>query len=374
MSYKYSFTLSIAFILYALTGCNSETSSSTEISIIKLEKFETIISIEDNVLATPTLIRFGSNSNLFVNDDARTKVLEVDSNGNIVNEFGQPGRGPGELLLVNNFFLTDNHLYIVDYLQYFIHKYDYNGQFISSMDYGNKLGLPNAPPAPFSASQILVKDITNQPFITQDGNVMLSAVKFSDSVQSIYELTDWDGYHIIDIGSVPEGSTFVIDNDKLRSDVSNRVVPSLYRSNAFVIHNRANSDEYFLIYSALPKISKYNSSGQKLWSTEIPQTMELDSLTTRFFETMDQLQQRGRTSRIDLKYYTSGVSNTDGELFLITNTVPVWIHHFSTQGELIHRYKLISEDIENMPIFDIDFDRQRIFVVTEEGDIRAYPF
>ncbi|MEX0773441.1 MAG: 6-bladed beta-propeller, partial [Balneolales bacterium] len=164
MIYKYLFTLSIVFFLYVLTGCGSETSSSTDIDTLELENFQTIISIEDNVLATPTLIRYGPNSNLFIYDDAQTKVLEVDNTGRVVNEFGQAGRGPGELLVVNNFFLTDNHLYIVDYIQHFIHQYGYSGQFLSTMDYGDKLGPPNAPPAPFSSLEIRAKDINNQPF------------------------------------------------------------------------------------------------------------------------------------------------------------------------------------------------------------------
>lgn len=357
-----------------MKGCGSENTSPTAIDTTELKNFETLISIEDNVLATPTLIRYGPNSNLFIYDDAQTKVMEVDHTGSVVNEFGQPGRGPGELLIVNNFFLTDTHLYIVDIVQYFIHQYDYKGVHISSMDYGDMLGMPNAPPAPFSSSVIRAKDINNQPFITQNGHIMLSAAKFSDSVHSIYELTDWNGTHIADIGSIPDGSTFVIDQDKLRADVSDRVVPSLYRSNAFAVQNLTNSNEYFLIYSALPMISKYDSSGRKLWSAEIPKTQELDSLTTHFFETMERLQQADRRSRIDLKYYTSGISNSDGELFLITNTNPVWVHHFNIEGKLSHRYKLISEDVEIKPIFDVDFDRHRFLVVTEEAEIRAYPF
>lgn len=371
MTFKYFFSLS--FLLYVITGCGSGTTTSNDIDTVVLENFETILSIEDNVLATPTLIRQGTNSNLFIYDDAQTKVLEVDNNGSVVNEFGQPGRGPGELLLVNNFFLTDNHLYIVDYIQYFIHQYNYNGQFLSSMDYSDKLGLPMVPPAPFSSSVIRPKDINNQPFVTQDGYVMLSDAKYSDSVQYIYELIDWNGNHISEIGTVPEGSTFIIDNEKLRSDVSDRVVPSLYRSNAFVVNDSANLNEYFLVYSALPKISKYNSSGENLWSAEIPKTQELDSLTINFFETMERLQQADRRSRIDLKYYTSGISNSDGELFLITNTNPVWIHHFNAEGSLICRYKLISEDVEIKPIFDIDFEQKRILVTTEDAEIRSYP-
>tara|TARA_R100001143_G_C3359941_1_gene134810 strand:+ start:998 stop:2122 length:1125 start_codon:yes stop_codon:yes gene_type:complete len=372
MAFKYFFSLLV--VLYVITGCSSGPTTSNEIETTVLENFETVISLEDNVLATPTLIRKGINSNLYIYDDAQTKILEVDNNGNVVNEFGQPGRGPGELLLVNNFFLTDNHLYIVDYIQYFIHQYNYNGQFLSSMDYGDKLGLPMAPAAPFSSSEIRPKDINNQPFVTQDGNVMLSNAKFSDSVQYIYELIDWNGNHISEIGTVPEGSTFVIDNEKLQSDVSDRVVPSLYRSNVFVINDNSNLNEYFLVYSALPKISKYNSSGENLWTVEIPKTQELDSLTTNFFEIMERLQQADPRNRIDLKYYTSGISNSNGELFLITNTNPAWIHHFNAVGSLIHRYKLISEDVEIKPIFDIDFEQKRILVVTEDAEIRSYPF
>ncbi len=372
MAIKYIFTLSL--LLYVLTGCSPGTTTSTDIETIVLDHFETIISIDDNLLATPTIIRLGSNSNLYVYDDAQTKVLEIDHNGNVMNEFGQAGRGPGELGIGNNFFITDCHLYIVDSSQFLIHQYNYNGQHNSSMDYGERLAMPNAPPPPFSPSMIRAKDINNQPFVTRDGHVMLSAVKFSDSVQSIYELTEWNGNHIANLGSIPEGSTFVIDNDKLRDDVSNRVVPSLYRSNVFVVNDGANLNEYFLVYSAHPMISKYDSSGQKLWRTEIPNTQELDSLTTNFYATMERLQQADRRNRIDLIYYTSGISNSEGELFLITNTNPVWIHHFNTDGVLLKRYKLVSEEVEIMPIFDIDFDRQKFLVVTEEAEIRAYTY
>lgn len=372
MTFKYLFTLSL--LLFVITGCGPGINTSTDIETIVLEHFETIISNDDNILATPTIIRLGSNSNYFIYDDAQTKVLEIDPSGKIVNEFGQPGRGPGEIIIANNFFLADSHLYIVDSSQFLIHQYDYNGQYISSLDYGEKLGIPNTPSAPFSPSLIREKDINNQPFITQDGLVMLSGVKFSESVHSIFELIDWNGKQKSEIGTVPEGSTFVIDNDELRSEVQDRVVPSIYRSNVFVINDRANLNEYFLIYSALPKISKYDSSGQKLWSTELPQTQEFDSLTTTFFETMDRLHQADRRSRIELKYYVSGISNPDGELFLITNTNPVRVHHFNAEGYLIRRYKLISEDVEIKPIFDIHFDRQQILVVTEDAEIRAYTF
>ncbi len=372
MTFKYFFTLLI--VLYVITGCGSEPTTSNAIETTLLENFETVIPLEDNVLATPTLIRQGKNLNLYIYDDAQTKVLEVDNNGCVVNEFGQPGQGPGELIIGNNFFLTDSNLYIDDSAQFLIHQYDYSGQYIASMDYGDRLGMPNTPPAPFSPSIIRAKDINNQPFVTLDGHVMLSAVKFSDTVKSIYELIDWEGFYIADIGSIPEGSTFVIDNEKLQSDVSDQVVPSLYRSNAFVINDDANLNEYFLVYSALPKISKYDSSGRNIWSTEIPKTQELDSLTINFFETMERLQQADPRNRIDLKYYTSGISNSNGELFLITNTNPVWIHHFNAVGSLIHRYKLISEDVEIKPIFDIDFEQKRILVVTEDAEIRSYPF
>jgi hypothetical protein len=55
-------------------------------------------------------------------------------------------------------------------------------------------------------------------------------------------------------------------------------------------------------------------------------------------------------------------------------TNPLIVHQFDENGSLSNRYQLVSEDIDLKPIFDIDCINNKMFVVTEEAEIRAYTF
>ena len=77
-------------------------------------------------------------------------------------------------------------------------------------------------------------------------------------------------------------------------------------------------------------------------------------------------------NRTDLEYYSSGVSNNEGDLFLVVNIRPVVIHKFKQTGELVHKYIFESKDVT--PILDFDFLNNRIIAVTDIGEIRIYPF
>lgn len=96
-----------------------------------------------------------------------------------------------------------------------------------------------------------------------------------------------------------------------------------------------------------------------------------------FFETMDQFL-RITDAIGPLRKYTSGIHSSEGDLYLAVYTYAhpdnsLWIHQFDSTGELVRRYELISE-VELTPYIDMDFTGRRIFVVTEEAEIRAYSF
>lgn len=381
MFYRLTYTLFSVILLVSLLSCVSETPTPSDVESVKLEEFDTFVTVEENQIALPSIIKYDSDSShLFVYDTGIGSVLELNGEGEVVTEYGQRGRGPGEFQLVNNIFLSDDRLYVVDEGQFFIHRFDREGEFLSTMDYSEYGGM--IPPPPMGPGMIRAPNINNKPIITPEGHVLLSTVQAGQRTQEIYELRDWDGNHLSDIGEVPEGSSFELNYDKLREDIMNGDIPSFYRTNAFPVSDRTNPQEYFLIYNAIPSITKYDSDGQRLWEHEVSRVSEIDSISTYFFETMEQMQRSNPRNRINLAYYVSGVSSQNGGLYLAMDRImtdqeeirPLLIHQFNAEGELIRQFNLISEDIEIQPIFDIDFTGRRIFVVTEEADIRVYPF
>jgi len=395
------FTLHSILALCLFGSCRTEISSVHDVKIVVLSDFETIYEFEENqfnpnTLLAPSILTFDGQSNLFVYDRSRNMVVVLDGGGDVLNEVGREGQGPGEFRFVNSITLEQDNLYLVDHWQFFIHKYHRTGELISSMDYGSytkggqtMLNLLSS----IVPEGIQSMDIDNQPFVFPGGNVLLSLGR-AEMGRAIYELRDWEGNHLTDIGEIPEGSLFLPEGggDVFLSAIKNLEIPGIVRPRAFPVADAANHGEFFLIYSATGRIVKYDTTGTKLWESDIQPTPEIDAITQDYFTSMEQqnnpVNQRNPGTSIGmLRKYTRGVSSPEGELYLATftdpyNTAsfsnlsePLWIHQFNSEGELIHRYKMISGTGASLPsVFDIDFDSRRIFVVTNDGEIRAYLF
>lgn len=368
--------LMMVIISTICAGCKADEIKITEPVIVELSEYETLVSYEDNLIATPNYIQLGAQSNLYVFDAAKRSVVKLNHDGEIEQQFGREGRGPGELLWASHLQLTSDHLYIVDPRQFLIHKYLLSGEFDSSFSFGD-LGYISsaAPPPPVSASVVMPSQLSNKPHITPLGNVMLSPVGTGEETDNLYHRYGWDGERLSEFGDIPEGATFVLDNYEIRDDINAGEIPAFYRANAFPVMNAQNPGQVNVVYSSLAKIASYMLDGEKIRETDVSDTPEIEMITKSFFNRMERMQRADIRFRIDLNYYHSGVAGPNGDLFLVTNPDSLWIHQFNPEGELTRGYRLKSDD-ENklMPIFDIDFTDNRIYIVTELGDIRLYPF
>lgn len=358
-------------LVYFVLSCSAEMPSTKVIEITELTNFETLVSLESETLALPVIIKVRDHQGIIVYDVGKGQVLELDESGAIANTFGRKGRGPGEYLLVKNIFLTGEDLYIIETAQMVAHQYGQGGDLISTFDFGKIVGNPTTPP-PIAGGVVKANEIDNQPFVTLQGNLLLSNVNTGTENRYLFQLIDWEeANQLSEIGEVPEGSSFILDNQKLRTEALDGDIPSFYKANSFPVQDRANPDEFFIIYSSLSKIAKYTSSGEKLWENDI-HSEETDAIRNRFFAAMDRMRNSDIRDRVALKFYSSGVSNHEGDLYLVTNTKPVVIHQFNSTGELVHKYVFASKEVA--PVLDIDFLNNRIFTATDSGEIRIYPF
>ncbi|MCW9706167.1 hypothetical protein [Fodinibius salsisoli] len=374
--YSDSLLLIVAFFI-VFVSCNNESSdksrySDIEVSIIEsYEKFD----LRKNKLKLPVRIKYdGENDHLLAFDLAQQKVLEINNNGEVVVKYGGKGRGPGELQAVENFYITEDHLYIVDRSLYLINKYDRKGNYISSLDYGELIlneeynnGKLPSPPA--------LHDNYNEPFITLSGKVLLPS---HTQGQSLYQLFDWHGNHLANIGEIPENFEPIIEDQEIQFALENRKIPARDLHRVFPINDQTNSNELFLIYSSISKIAKYDLSGKKIWEREISLTPEVDSLVIDLAHVI----MKRSDHLLPVRNYVSGTNSPNGDLYLVTYTNhfapvpnrPVWIHQFSPKGKLIQRYKIISDN-DLSYYLDIDFNKNRIYTPLFNGTgIRAYNF
>ena len=374
--------LYIMGVLCLISGCSNDSSDSPFNNIpkaVELEDFQTLTFSDDNMLGNPYLTIFDDYSgHLMVYDNGTKQVVKLDVSGKvkILGTFGGEGRGPGELSGAGNIFATEQYIYIVDPSRFFLHKYNRKGEPISSLDIGAQKsdgpGRPPAPTPPFPA------DLYGEAFVTLNGNVLVSSIQ---EKSSLYRLQSWEGTHLADIGAIPPTGVSVMDDEAYRKALGSGEVSQADKRRAFPVADKANPDELFLVYGAIPKIVKYDTTGRKLWEAIVPDTPEIDSLVIDHYQL---LEMSSFEQRWPMRKYVGGVSSPDGDLYLTvyTNLVTppsdnnrsLWIHRFNPKGKLIQRYKLKSKtDLLYYP--GIDFSKRRFFVIPfGEAAIRAYSF
>lgn len=372
--------LQMIVIVTLLVGCQHEQKDTADQSVTILSEYSTVVSNEDFLIGVPSIIRFNDSESILIYDYSTRLVYELDLINKNIQAIGREGRGPGEYLRAQNFFIENGRIYITDNSQQLIHKYDTEADntFVSSYNYrpGQAPSVPPPPPLPPLNLPYMdtgpIGSFNNQPHITSEGNVLIYDLQPG---QSLYRLFDWEGSQLASIEGETGGDALEIDYSHFRAEIENKQVPSFFELNTFVVNDRSKPDEYFIIFSAIPRIVKYNSSGTKLWESNISGISEIDQISKDYFETMEEIL-RVADTMLALRKYTSGVSVENGDLFLSTYTytgIPVWIHHFDNRGTLQNRYE-IESDVELYPVFDVDFSNRNILIPTEEGDIRAYNF
>lgn len=378
--------LSVVLFICSLISCGEqapENSETTTIEVKELRDYDSLISENDLLLGVPVRLKIDHDTqHLFIQDVAHWAVIELDEQNNEVRRYGSRGRGPGEIQNLDDFFISAEHLFIVDSSRFLIHKYSrIDGQFISSLDYreflfeksnSSERGLQPNPQAPLTSNN-------NRPFISYNETVLLPALS---SGKYLYRAITWEGENTAEIGEIPEGYNNFIDDEEVRKALRNKRLPAHVLPLAFPVNDPANLNEIFVVYSVIPKIAKYNLEGDKVWEQTVPYTPEVDSLMIDLKNVL-QDQPNQRVSLLPVKKYMAGRSSPDGDVYLFTYTNlntphtprrPMWIHQFDTEGKFIHRYKIISDtDLFYYP--GIDFKNRRIFTPSfNESDIRIYPF
>lgn len=83
-------------------------------------------------------------SNLYFLDQTQNKLISIDSKGNIRWQTGQQGRGPGDFEYPFGVVTDGKFLYIGNIMATRLDKFDLNGNFIRSYDFGSELylGIP----------------------------------------------------------------------------------------------------------------------------------------------------------------------------------------------------------------------------------------
>lgn len=374
MKWVYCFLLVVV-----LLGCTTSEETRVEVPLTTLVLNETVVSLDDEILSSPTVIKHIGSDSLLVYDVSIKKIFVLANDNKSILEISRHGRGPGEFQYVSAIHFHNEQLHLVDIAQRLIHRFKLNGEYVGSFDTGeNKsIGYPPLPPLPSDIISSLdsgfLSNVTNQPHVLFDGRILLPADR---STGTLYRLIDSNGEIAAELGEVPDESSFTLDYNTIRQAIADETIPAILRSNTFVVNDASRPNEIFVVFNAVGEIAKYEvTTGQKLWSKSTPMTIEIDTLTQHYFSAMNALLKLTDGVSIHRKYL-GGISGPNGELYLTAYNFTdkqLWIHKFNGFGVMEMRYRMDSE-VHLLPIADIDFENQRVFVLTEDSEIRTYAF
>lgn len=345
-------------VLFIMTWSSLSAVATLQPQTTKLGDYQTIIALEDGTLADPRVLAFDGRESIFIFDRTLSKVIEVNEEGEVIQEYGRQGHGPGEIQNVSRIIPDDEYVYLVDTNQYFIHRFNRKGEHGATLNYGE-----------VGANRI------NEPHITNDGKVLISPTYIDEF---IYHYADWDGEIINQIGNIAEGSDPALDREELYSSISERQMPPHYKNSVVVLDAETPEPEWYLIYNVKPKITRYNAFGERVFEKPITAVPEFDSIKTGYLNIMEQaVQPDGPLPPLaSPAFYPSG-QVVDEYLYLATNTnfeySTLWIHKFNADGDLKKRLRLESET-DLWHDIAINGNDRKIYVLTDEAELRAYAY
>lgn len=385
LSRKHGRAALLLLLACAGAGCQADgpagqTSAETAVEPVVLEEYGEAVTEENILLDAPVFLRSDpATGSLFVYDDGSKKVLEIDGEDNLAGTYGGSGRGPGEIQLARNIFVTGGHLYVYDPDRFFIYRYRRGGTEIASYSYGAAAEKRNPGDPPPPPAIVYNTDIHNEWSVTLNGNILKPV---HDSGEFLYERLDWRGNSLTRIGQLPDGYRAAMETEAYRQALESGEPPARDLHRAFPVNDRSDPSELFMVYSAIPKIAKYDTSGRLLWEKRIPSLPEIDSLVVG--NHLDYTRATDFQVKVPLQKYTWGTSGPGGELYLVVfpNRIPAksnpapWIHRFNPEGELIGRYTFsLEEDTWLLPYAAVDTESHRFLLVSlKESKIRSYPF
>lgn len=370
-------------IVFALSGCYSESAAPEQATLdvdrTILNEYDIVVANSEVALQMPAYVKHDPGSgHLFVYDHTQRTVLEIDGSQNIVRRYGGEGKGPGEIDVARNLFVHDSHLYVYDPSRYFIYRYQRAGTEIDSYNYGAAARETSPGEIPAPAASVLFTDLDNEMAVTRSGNILRPV---HTSGEHLYERIDWEGRHLSWIGEVPEGYGTQLSTEEYRKAVEAGEAPAHHRHRAFPVMDRSDPGSLFMVYSTIPKVAKFDTSGRLLWERRLPHTPAVDSVHQQLLEP---LRARDFRQQIPIRKYFSGFTTPAGELYLVvfnemvrSGITPVpTIHRFNTEGKLVGRYTFANEEEAYLlPHLAVDPENNRFLVISlKDAEIRAYPF
>ncbi len=316
----------IVYILLVviLSGCGREKAPTIEEFIV--EDAETIISFDDDLLASPIDLVLDNTGTLYIIDAQLNQILKVGEDAREHRVIGRQGQGPGEFNMPVRIYINNDILHVIDYGNNRIQTLDTDGKFLG--------GYPIPPDA-----------IAAIPQIVSDDKV---AVVTHGNHEALVALYDTEGNIIQTFGEPAVDHIRIWNFTKIKSEINRGLIPDELRNNVLPVFS--NERSLWVLFQTEPKIQKYSETGSLLFEKEIT-LPEFDRIKEYFFRMNKEAPE---ATFFDLQYFLSG-RVIDEELWVLLNIPddnPSVMLVISEDGEIDR--KIIFSDVRGASTFTYD--------------------
>ncbi|HBX66193.1 MAG TPA: hypothetical protein DEG32_08540, partial [Balneolaceae bacterium] len=158
--------------------------------------------IEEPVISSLGYLRLDDEGNFYFYDRNISKLISVDSEGNLRWAVGQEGKGPGDFENPFGMDIYNDKIYVMNVQGSRLDEFDMNGSFIRSLDVPKSVQFPS-----------LVG-------IREDGLILLSGAKFGTVGTEIYTVRIGDSLQVVDNFSIIETDAEEYERATTRGSVS----------------------------------------------------------------------------------------------------------------------------------------------------------
>ncbi len=347
MPYKY---LLFTCIILMIIGCSQTQDDSSKqpdkVTMVSVDTLFTFTDFETHNIAQPTELAILENGSVAIVDFDQKQVSLVSKLGDLITSFGREGRGPGEFIRIDNLFVTDDVIHVIDTNLNMISKFDTEGNFINGHAYKSAAILKE------------VSAIDRTKYIIATGGV--------DS--TLLSVTDFNTDSTFYFGTPKGESIEVVDFQESLNQLKNGEIPGLYKN---MVTLRTDNDHIYAFLNAYSILQKYDQNGKLVWEQKI----ELPYNEDIFRATVEKA--KNSPGGLPAYAYINDLEVIDKEIVILSNRknseVPQQLIKVNSAGEITDIYTLPAH-VGYLAAFDVDNESNTVyFASSEDGMVYKSP-
>lgn len=280
---------------------------------------------EEAILSSPSDMVMSPDDKIIVSDHGENKIVVFDASGEVINQFGREGKGPGEFQGLRFIKLEGDVLKVFDANNNRVQYFSLDGQYLDMILLKFSIGIGS-----------FIFGANEDVFFATNG------FRIEDLINH-YRI---DGEKLAPIGRIEGNSFQIYEMLKMRDALIKKEVPDSLRNE--IILFLSPEGMLYAFYQALPLIKIYSPEGEleKVVRLDLP---EFDEIRDRCSKLNVKGKQEGSPGVWSLKFWRDGVFTDKGDLILLlSNSEKMILYEFDKEGKLIQRYEGVGDNISMM--------------------------